>query len=111
MTITNILCPTDFSEASEHAVDLAVAIAAASHARLAAIHVTRAMPIPSGVGTPGGYSLDDAEMATLRRKTAACFSAAATPVKTVKQRLFECGKMGVQFASVLYVNCQFRGQG
>jgi nucleotide-binding universal stress UspA family protein len=79
MTITNILCPTDFSEASEHAVDLAVAIAAASHARLAAIHVTRAMPIPSGVGTPGGYSLDDAEMATLRRKTAACFSAVSGP--------------------------------
>ena len=43
MNVTRILCPTDFSEASNHAVDLALAIGAAYKARIAAL--------PMGWGT------------------------------------------------------------
>jgi nucleotide-binding universal stress UspA family protein len=37
--ITHVLCPVDFSDASRHAVDQAVAIARWYHARLTALHV------------------------------------------------------------------------
>jgi len=47
--ITNVLCPVDFSDASRHAVDQAVAIARWYHARLTALHVypPMFMPVPA----------------------------------------------------------------
>ena len=76
MNVTRILCPTDFSEASDHAVDLALAIGAAYKARIAALHVARLVAVPLELGAPGRGALDDAEIDALRGRTAAHFSAA-----------------------------------
>jgi nucleotide-binding universal stress UspA family protein len=76
MNVTRILCPTDFSDASDHAVDLAVAIAGAYHARLAAIHVAREAVVPLEFATPSGGVFDAAELDALRARTAARFAAA-----------------------------------
>jgi nucleotide-binding universal stress UspA family protein len=77
MNITRILCPTDFSEASAHAIDLAITIARWYKARVAAVHV-----IDAGAGLEFGASpdgpLDEAELKTLRAATAEGFSAAAS---------------------------------
>ena len=40
--IARILCPTDFSDASAHAVDLTTMIASRYKARIAALHVVSA---------------------------------------------------------------------
>ena len=76
MNVTRILCPTDFSDASDHAVDLSLAIAAASHARIAALHVAPARAVPHEIGVPAASPLDEAEIDALRRQTAARFVAA-----------------------------------
>jgi nucleotide-binding universal stress UspA family protein len=67
MKRSRLLCPTDFSEASDHAIELAQSIAAASQARIAALHVA-----PATV-------LDDAEAAALREMIALRFAAASGP--------------------------------
>ena len=77
MNVTRILCPTDFSEASDHAVDLALAIAAAYQARIAAIHVAHPAVVPLEFAAPAGGPLDGAEIDVLRGKTAARFSGAS----------------------------------
>jgi nucleotide-binding universal stress UspA family protein len=77
MNITRILCPTDFSEASAHAVDLAVAIATLYKARIAAIHVVDAGLIASEFGISTGGSIDEAALSALRATTEAALSAAA----------------------------------
>jgi nucleotide-binding universal stress UspA family protein len=43
---TKILCPVDFSEASEHAVQYAVALARVQRAQLTALHVAAPIPVP-----------------------------------------------------------------
>jgi nucleotide-binding universal stress UspA family protein len=63
LALTRILCPTDFSEPSDHAVDLALVVAAAYGARIAALHVAPAAILPLEL--------------TLREKTTARFAAAA----------------------------------
>jgi nucleotide-binding universal stress UspA family protein len=77
MNLSRILCPTDFSDASEHAIDLSVALAASYHARITAMHVARMAVIPSELAPPSGGLLDDAEIDTLREKTRARFSGAS----------------------------------
>jgi len=66
MTLARILCPTDFSEASAHAVTEAVIVAGYYRARLTALHVVnQAEP-----------SFEELPVAALRRETAAFFDAA-----------------------------------
>jgi len=77
MNITRILCPTDFSEESDHAIDLAVVLAGAYRARIAAVHVAATAVVPLEIGTPSGVSLDDAEIDALVAKTTARFAAAS----------------------------------
>ena len=77
MNLTRVLCPTDFSEASDHAVELAVAIARAYRARIAALHVASPAVVPLELGPPSGLSPGDGEIEALRAKTAARFSAAS----------------------------------
>lgn len=75
MNIRRILCPTDLSEASAHATELALAIAGWYKARIAALHVVSAAVMAPEFGMPSGGSLDEAEMNALRLNTAARFSA------------------------------------
>ena len=77
MNITRILCPTDLSEASDHAIDLAVVLAGAYRARIAAVHVAAPVLASVEIGAPGGVSLDDAEIDSLIAKTTARFSKAS----------------------------------
>jgi nucleotide-binding universal stress UspA family protein len=78
MTITRILCPVDFSEASAHAVDLATAIAGWYKARIAALYVASAIEAAlPGFELPSGRSLDRAGLERLRTQTAALFPAAS----------------------------------
>lgn len=77
MNLSRILCPTDFSDASEHAIELSLLIAAAYHARVTAMHVARMAVVPSEIAPPSGALLDDAEINTLREKTLARFSGAS----------------------------------
>jgi nucleotide-binding universal stress UspA family protein len=76
MNIARILCPTDFSEASAHAVDLAVTIAGWSKARIAALHVVSRPVVVPEFGLASDGSIDEAEMNALRSNTATHFSAA-----------------------------------
>jgi nucleotide-binding universal stress UspA family protein len=66
MKLARILCPTDFSETSAHAVAEAVTIAGYYHARLTALHVvSRVEP-----------SFEELSLDGLRQETAAFFDAA-----------------------------------
>ena len=67
MKITRILCPTDFSEASAHAVEQAIALARFYKAGITALHV-----VP-----PVEPSLDVLPVEALREQTAQFFRAAA----------------------------------
>jgi nucleotide-binding universal stress UspA family protein len=66
MKIARILCPTDFSETSAHAVAEAVVVAGFYHARITALHVISQIE----------PSFEDLSVAGLRRDTAAFFEAA-----------------------------------
>jgi nucleotide-binding universal stress UspA family protein len=77
MNVTRILCPTDFSEASDHAIDLAVLLAGAYEARIAAIHVASADFVPLELGLSSGGAPGEAEIDALRAQTRARFSAAS----------------------------------
>jgi nucleotide-binding universal stress UspA family protein len=75
-TIKRILCPVDFSDASRHAVDHAIAIARWYNASITAFHVYH--PIVTAV--PGLPPLDRVPEADLKRvyaETAACFEGAS----------------------------------
>jgi nucleotide-binding universal stress UspA family protein len=75
MTIARISCPTDFSDASAHAIDLAVAMARWYNARIAAIHV-----IDAGVSVPEkgiSSSHNEADLSAIRARMASSFSSAA----------------------------------
>jgi nucleotide-binding universal stress UspA family protein len=78
MNMKCVLCPTDFSESSAHAIDWAVMIARWYHARVAALHVAGS---PAGAVPEFGISNDDSigetESTRLRSKTAECVAAAA----------------------------------
>jgi len=73
MEISRILCPTDFSETSAHAVDLAVVIAGHYQAAVSALHV-----VPTFEPSVDAGSLDG-----LRQETAAFFEEARKAGVTV----------------------------
>jgi nucleotide-binding universal stress UspA family protein len=66
MKLARILCPTDFSETSSHAVGVAVIVAGYYHARLTALHVVSQVE----------PSFEELSLDGLRRDTAAFFAAA-----------------------------------
>ena len=80
MNIKRILCPIDFSDASTHAIDHAVAFANWCGARITALHVCR----PPLLSDPGvemsshGQVVDDIDTENLRAQTAAFCKAATT---------------------------------
>ena len=80
MNIKRILCPIDFSDASTHAIDHAVAFANWCGARITALHVCR----PPLLSDPGaemsshGQLVDDIDTENLRTQTAAFCKAATT---------------------------------
>jgi nucleotide-binding universal stress UspA family protein len=75
--IKRILCPVDFSDASAHAVDQAIALAGWCAARITALHVFTPLftPIP-GLPTLEQRALE-AELARVRDHVSECFQAAA----------------------------------
>jgi len=76
MNIARILCPTDFSEASAHAVDLASMIAGWYKARIAALHVVSAAAVLPEFSLSPDSSFDEAALGALRTATEARFSEA-----------------------------------
>ena len=81
--IKRILCPVDFSDASAHAIDQAIALAGWCKARITALHVFTPIfaPIP---GLPTlEQRVSDAELARVRDQMAACFEAAAAACVSV----------------------------
>jgi nucleotide-binding universal stress UspA family protein len=80
MKVEHILCPTDFSEASAHAVDQAVVIAGWYKARITALHVlsTSFSAMPGSAASSAGESVAKTELERLRTQTAAFFAAART---------------------------------
>jgi len=64
MTITSILCPTDFSEPSRHAMEHAVTIAQWYGARVVPLHVQAPAMVPAmaGAGEPEARSVDGAQV-------------------------------------------------
>jgi len=75
MKIARILCPTDFSEASAHAIDLAVAIAHWYNARIAAIHVIDAGVTVSEMGVSSSHT--EADPRVIRAMMASGFSSSS----------------------------------
>src|SRR5689334_526836 len=80
--ITRIVCPVDFSEPSQHAIEHAVALARWYDAPIVAVHVQIAQraPVPAFelVGA-GGAAYDEPPELTLLRNAAADFVAASAP--------------------------------
>jgi nucleotide-binding universal stress UspA family protein len=72
--IRRILCPTDFSDASAHAIEQAIALAARHKARITALHVHR----PPYVALPGLPVMEglDTDLSRVQEETAARFRAA-----------------------------------
>lgn len=77
MNITRILCPTDFSDTSNHAIELAVTLARVHRARIAAIHVARPAVDPFEAGMPSDGSPGGVEIDALRAKVEAQYSSAS----------------------------------
>jgi nucleotide-binding universal stress UspA family protein len=80
MTIHRILCPTDFSATSRHAVDLATHVARWYGSRIEALHVVRPMVTPypglPAVDPHADPNTDAAERRRLCGETARAFEAA-----------------------------------
>lgn len=78
MDIKRILCPTDFSEASAHAIDQATVLAGWYKARITALHVNN----PAYIGEPGlgieGTVSSASEADLLRAQTSSQFGAATS---------------------------------
>lgn len=72
LAIKTILCPTDFSDASHHALDHAVAIAGYYHARLVTLHVVSPAPVlvPGYAPMGGPYFPPDAAGSEITRARA-----------------------------------------
>lgn len=82
MTISRILCPTDFSLASTHAIDLAAHMAQLYGSRIAALHVVKpaVTPYPGlpAIDPHGDQTFDAAELRRYCGETARAFSGAIT---------------------------------
>jgi nucleotide-binding universal stress UspA family protein len=80
ITLKQILCPVDFSDASDHAVELAGLIARWYDARITALHVAAPVVVPFPGLPAGGYagnlSVEEAERRRLCEATARAFHAA-----------------------------------
>lgn len=74
MNITRILCPTDFSDASAHAVDLAAVLARWYKSRIAALHVVSAAAVLPEFSLAPGSSVEDGTLSALQSATAARFT-------------------------------------
>lgn len=74
LPLGRILCPTDFSEPSRHAVEHATALARWYHARIAALHVYVPIFMPVPGLPPRAERVPDGEMERVRRETEACFA-------------------------------------
>lgn len=74
--ITRILCPVDFSEASEHAIEHAIAVASWYKASITALHVYNPifMPVP-GLPPPGSRA-SESELKRMHVETTRCFEGA-----------------------------------
>ena len=72
MNIKQILCPTDFSDASAHAFDQAVVVAGWYRARITALHVWSQVRVAvHGVAVASGArSMEEPELERLLRETA-----------------------------------------
>ena len=70
MNIRSILCPTDFSDASRHALDHAVAIAKWYSARVVLLHAHRPAPAVVAALVSTARDIDDAGTAEERRQLA-----------------------------------------
>jgi nucleotide-binding universal stress UspA family protein len=81
MNITRILCPTDFSEASAHAIDQAVVIAGYYKSRMTALHVL----------SPVVLSIERTSLDRLHQETAT-FCEAATTAGIALDVLVEIGQ-------------------
>ena len=68
--IDRVLCPVDFSEASQHAIEHAFAIARWSGAAVSALHVCQPMFVPVASGAVGRFDDPDVEMTRLRSAAA-----------------------------------------
>ena len=62
MKITSILCPTDFSEPSRHAMELATTIAHWYGAAVTPVHVSAAVPVYAGPELPDRETTNGAEL-------------------------------------------------
>ena len=80
MDIKQILCPTDFSDASAHAIDQAVVMAGWYKARMTALHVVSPIRLlVQGVAVASGArSLEEPDVERLLRETADHCRAATT---------------------------------
>ena len=80
MDIKRILCPIDFSDASTHAIDQAVAFASWCKARITVLHVCSPMHLTdTGLEMSGpGEAIHNPETEHLRSRTAAHCEAATT---------------------------------
>ena len=77
MNVARILCPTDFSDASTHATELATLIAKWYAARISALHVVSAAATLPEFGASRGGAVDDAALSALRSATADRFTEAS----------------------------------
>jgi nucleotide-binding universal stress UspA family protein len=67
MTLTRVLCPVDFSDASTHALEQAVVLARAAGASITVLHVYLSMLAPTGVTTMDGATEDTVDPAMLQQ--------------------------------------------
>jgi len=82
VSIQRILCPVDFSEASEHAAAHALALARAFHASITALHVRGRLPVSVYDLRSTSEGVDELER--LRQDTRQCFAQGAdVPVETL----------------------------
>jgi nucleotide-binding universal stress UspA family protein len=102
LEISRILCPVDFSVASDHAAAHAVAVARWFQSSISALHVYNPvlLPVPglALAGYRGELTLDEGERRTLTERMQAVFEAAgsAVPVET----RIELGPPQAQIVSV-----------
>ena len=77
LVVKRILCPIDFSDASTHVVEQAVALARWYHARITALHVYSPLVAPIPTLPPPVERVPQTAVEQMQESTRACFHAAA----------------------------------
>jgi nucleotide-binding universal stress UspA family protein len=78
MNLTRIVCPIDFSAASDHAIEQAVVVAGYYKARIAAVHVMSPVHAAApAVAVPGAAPVEEVELAQRRMMVAERLAPAA----------------------------------